>query len=92
MSQEPNYTLGGLYIFSEPSDADIYLNWNPVRDSAENIAKTPTILTDIPQGLYNITLKLPGHHDDSITVEVVGGYYSSAYGVLLPFPVPVPPT
>jgi hypothetical protein len=89
---DPEYAVGGLHIFSNPPGADIYIDYKPVRDSAGNIVKTPAILTDIPQGLHTITFKFIGYHDDIITAEVVGGYYSSVYGVLLPFPVPIPPT
>ena len=91
-STDPDYTVGGLYIFSNPPGADIYVDWSPIRDSTGNIVKAPTILTDIPQGLHTIMFKLIGYHDDIVTAEVVGGYYSSIYGILLPFPAPVPPT
>lgn len=91
-SIDPDYTVGGLYIFSNPPGADIYINYKPIIDSLGNIVKAPAILTDIPQGLYNISFKLIGYHDDIVTAEVVGGYYSSIYGILLPFPAPVPPT
>lgn len=89
---DPERIVGGLYIFSDPPGADIYIDRNPVRDSIGNIVKAPAILTDIPQGLYIITLKLIGYDDDIITATVVGGYYASIYGVLLPLPAPVPPT
>ncbi len=91
-STDPDYMVGGLYIFSNPPGADIYMDWNPVKDSAGNIVKAPAILTDIPQGLHTISFKLTGYHDDIVTTEIVGGYYSSVYGVLLPFPAPIPPT
>ncbi len=86
------YDVGGLYIFSNPPGADIYIDYKPVLDDNGNIAKAPAILTDIPQGLHTIIFKLTGHHDDVVTSQVVGGYYSSVYGILLPFPAPVPPT
>lgn len=91
-STDPDYTVGGLYIPSNPPGADIYIDWSPIRDYIGNIVKAPTILTDIPQDLHTIILKLIRYHDDIIIAEVVGGYYSSVYGVLLPFPTPVPPT
>ena len=86
------YIVGGLYIFSNPPGADIYMDWNPARDSTGNIVKAPAILTDIPQGLHTISFKLIGYHDDIVTTEIVGGHYSGVYGILLPFPSHIPPT
>lgn len=89
---DQNHTVGGLYIYSDPPGADIYIDYAPIRDATGNIATTPTILTDIPQGLHSVGFKMIGYHDDIVTTEVVGGYYASVYGILLPLPMPTPPT
>ena len=70
---------GTLIVQSTPSGAEIYLNG---KDSGH---KTPYTL-QLPQGIYNITLKLTGYKDYNKSVEVVTGAISTVSATLEKLP------
>lgn len=80
---------GTLYVNSDPSGADVYINGNPVIDN-QKIVKTPVIITDIPEGTYLIGFKIIGYIEDMVTTDVIGDHSSSVFGVLLPIQQPSP--
>ncbi len=75
---------GIIRVYSEPYGADVYLNNNPVRDQSGNIAKTPVTITDVLEGAYQVTFKMPGHLDENKTVDVTAGAWSDVTATMRP--------
>lgn len=58
-------TTGSLYVSSEPSGADIFLN------NSNTGKTTPSTLNDITEGNYSLTLKLNYYRDTTINVQII---------------------
>lgn len=69
--------VGTILIYSEPDGAEIHIDNNPVRDQSGNIVKTPATITNIPDGVRQIILTMPGYLDEMRPVDVYPGAESS---------------
>ncbi len=58
-------TTGSLYISSEPSSAEIFLNNNNTGNT------TPSTIYDLQEGSYSLTLKLNYYKDTTVNVQIV---------------------
>jgi hypothetical protein len=76
--------VGTIRIYSEPDGAEIYIDNNPVIDQSGNIVKTPVIITDVPDGIRQITFTMPGYLNEMTTVDVYQGAYSDVMARLKP--------
>ena len=55
--------LGSLKIFTEPMDADVFID-------GKYLGKSPYVLKDYPTGTYAIEAKYPGYHAKAERVEI----------------------
>ena len=64
---------GSILIDSDPQGAEIF------RDGQDQNKTTPDSLTDIDPGTYQITLKLNGYRDTTISVDVTANIQTSKF-------------
>jgi len=68
---------GSIYITSNPSDAEIWL------DGVNTFQTTPDTVKNVDEGAHNVTLKLQEYNDTTFTVNVTGGQTSVVTNVVL---------
>jgi hypothetical protein len=78
--------VGTMMLRSEPDGATVYIDGNPVLDQSENIVITPVTITDIPDGVRQVTFTMDGYFDEIIPVEVYPGEYSDTTATMRPNP------
>lgn len=71
-------TTGSIMFVSVPSGAEIFI------DGADQGARTPIQIFNIPAGKHTFTLKLAGFNDTTGEVTVTGGGTVQAYATLSP--------
>jgi hypothetical protein len=76
--------IGTIQACSEPEGAAIYIDGNPVLDQSENIVRTPVTITDIPDGVRQVTFTMDGYFDEIIPVEVYPGECSDVTATMRP--------
>lgn len=76
--------VGTIRARSEPDGANIYIDDNPVLDQSENMARTPVTITDIPDGVRQVTFTMDGYFDEIIPVEVYPGECSDVTATMRP--------
>lgn len=76
-------TTGSLQISSEPAGANVLMNGSPV-------GITPVTLPDLPAGLVQIKLTLPGYQDFNAETSVMTGQTVPVFGTLMPVVVSTP--
>lgn len=76
--------VGIIRIYSEPFGAEVYIDGNPVLDQHGQIVKTPVTVTDVPDGVRQITFKMPGQLDEMKLVDVYPGAWSDVTATMRP--------
>jgi hypothetical protein len=76
--------VGTIRVYSEPDGVNVYINDSPVRDQSGQIVKTPVIITDIPEGAYQVTFRMPGHFEEMKIVDVERGAWSEVTATMRP--------
>jgi hypothetical protein len=74
--------FGHIIANSRPRGTELYLDGEHVLDSSGQIAKTPTMIMNVPEGVHNITFSKLGFDDTTIMVIVRKGLYSDARAIL----------
>ncbi len=64
---------GRIVTETRPGRAEIYLDGEPVMDTSGNIAKTPTVIHNVPEGIHTITFSKQGYTDITIIANVLKG-------------------
>lgn len=77
-------TTGTVKVYSFPDNVEIHMDGNPIRDVSGDIAKTPSIITDIPPGAHQMTFRMPGYYDEIRLVDVQAGTQSNVYVMMKP--------
>ena len=82
LSKLAKLSLGRIVANTRPSKADIYLDGEVVMDISGEIAKTPTIIYDVYEGIHDVTFSRIGCNDITVTVNVQKGSYCHARALL----------
>lgn len=77
-----NSELGRIIANTRPARADIYLDGHIVMDTSGKIAKTPTVIHNISEGIHTMTFSRSGYNDITISINVEKGYSTHARAVL----------
>lgn len=67
---------GAIDAYSEPDGADVYIDELPILDQSGNIVTTPVTITDISDGIRQITFVMDGYFNETRSVDVDFGEYS----------------
>lgn len=73
---------GRIIVNTRPTNINIYLDGQPVLDYSGNIAKSPTIILNVSEGIHNITFSKDGYVNTTVSVIVRGGLQSEAKAIL----------
>ena len=76
-------TTGAIDVSSTPEGAELFI------DGADQNVKTPTNITDLPEGSYTIKLTLTGYQEWAVTVKIKAGqttYLSAGLKSIVPPP------
>jgi hypothetical protein len=76
--------VGTIQAFSEPEGAEIYIDGKPVLDQSENIVRTPITITDIPDGIREVTFTMDEYFEEIIPVEIYPGECSDVTATMRP--------
>lgn len=79
-----NQNTGTIRTYSEPSGANIYIDENPVLDQYGQIARTPVTITDVPNGVRQVTFRMHGHLDEMKLVDIYPGSWSDIAAKMRP--------
>ncbi len=79
-----NQNVGILRVFSEPYGAKLCIDGNPVKDPYGNSVTTPVTITDVPEGVHQVTFRMSGHLNEIKTVDITAGAYSDVYVTMRP--------
>lgn len=74
-----NMATGMVKVYSFPDNVEIHMDGNPIRDASGNIARTPSIVSDIPPGAHQMTFKMLGYYDEIRLVDIRAGMQSNVY-------------
>ena len=74
-----NMTTGTVKVYSFPENVEIHMDGNPIRDMSGDIAKTPSIVTEIPPGAHQMVFKKPGYYDEIRLVDIRAETQSNVY-------------
>lgn len=74
--------LGRIIVNSRPTGLDIYLDGKPILDGSGKIAKSPSILSNVPEGMHYVTYSKLGYDDTTITINVREGEDCDARAIL----------
>ena len=64
---------GRIIADTRPGRAEIYLDGEPVMNTSGQIARTPTVIQNVPEGIHSITFSKPGYTDITIITNVLKG-------------------
>lgn len=73
---------GRLIVNTRPGNVEIYLDGQPVLDSLGIIAKSPTIILNVSEGIHNVTFSKDGYNDITVMVNVREGFDSDVKAIL----------
>ena len=79
-----NQNVGMLRVFSEPYGAKICIDGNPVKDQLGNTVITPVTIIDVPEGVHQVTFRMPGHLKEIKTVRITPGEWSDISVTMVP--------
>lgn len=79
-----NPSVGTIRIYSEPYGADVYIDGNPVLDQSGQTVRTPVTITDVPDGIRQVTFIMPGYFNEIKLVDVYPGAYSDVTATMRP--------
>lgn len=74
---------GIVLAYSIPDGANVLLD-NNVVFSRFGIARTPAIIPEVSAGTHSITFKLSGYVENTMSVQVLQGGYTTVTGILKP--------
>lgn len=85
---EPQLWLSGktgtIRAYSIPDGADVFIYKNPVLDQSGNVATTPVMITDVPDGIRQVTFVMDGYFNETEFVDVDFGEYSDVMVTMRP--------
>jgi hypothetical protein len=73
---------GRLIVNTRPIDLEIYLDGQPVTDSLGRMAKSPTMILNVSEGIHNVTFIKDGYNSTTVTVNVQEGTDSDVRAIL----------
>ncbi len=73
---------GYIVANTRPYGADIYIDGQPIYDTIGSIIRTPTLISNIVEGLHSLTFRKIGFDDITVMLNVTEGLYSDV-GVML---------
>jgi len=73
---------GKLIVNTRPGNVEIYLDGQPVLDSSGRIAKAPTMILNVTEGIHNVTLNKDGYDTITVMVDVQEGLDSDVKAIL----------
>ena len=74
--------FGKIIANTRPSNVEIYLDGMPILDSEGQIAKTPTIILNVSEGVHNVTFSKDGYDNTTVMVTVREGLDTDARAIL----------
>ena len=74
---------GTILVYSIPAGAQVLVDGSP-QYSIFGIARTPSIIHEIPAGTRNVTFVLPGYENVSISTDVPQEGYSTVTAIMPP--------
>lgn len=74
--------LGRIIANTRPGRADIYLDGDIVMDTSGRIAKTPTVVHNVSEGMHTLTFSKAGYNDITLSVNIVRGSDCHARAIL----------
>ena len=74
---------GIIMAYSIPDGAQVFIDGVP-QPTRFGIARTPTLIPEVPAGIRNVTFTLSGYSSDTKTINVPQGGYATVYGILHP--------
>lgn len=74
---------GIILAYSIPDGAQVLIDGS-IAFTNFGPARTPAIIDQVPAGMHNITFRLPGYTDLTMTGVVPQGGYHSATAILVP--------
>lgn len=74
--------FGKIIANTRPNNVEIYLDGIPILDSEGQIAKTPTIILNVSEGVHNVTFSKSGFDSTTIMVNVREGLDTDARAIL----------
>lgn len=74
--------FGRLIVNTRPVNVEIYLDGQPILDSLGNIAKTPTMILNVTEGIHNVTFSKDGYGNITVMVNVQEGFDSDVKAIL----------
>jgi hypothetical protein len=74
---------GTVLAYSVPDGAEILIDNAPV-SSRFGAARTPAIIPEVAGGTHNITFRLNGYAEKTMTVEIQQGGYATITAILSP--------
>lgn len=74
--------FGRLIVNTRPGNVEIYLDGQPVLDSSGRIAKSPTMILNVSEGIHNVTFSKDGYDNTTVMVNVQEGFDSDVKAIL----------
>ena len=74
--------FGRIIANTRPNNIEIYLDGMPVLDSDGQIARTPTIILNVSEGIHNVTFSKLGYDTTTVMVNVQECLYCYARAIL----------
>lgn len=74
--------FGRLIVNTRPGNVEIYMDGQPILDSLGRIAKSPTMILNVSEGIHNITFSKDGYDNTTVTVNVQEGFDSDVKAIL----------
>ncbi len=74
--------FGRLIVNTRPGNVEIYMDGQPVLDSLGRIAKSPTMILNVSEGIHNITFSKDGFDNTTVMVNVQEGFDSDVKAIL----------
>lgn len=74
--------FGRIVANTRPGNVDIYLDGQPVLDSLGRIAKTPTMILNVSEGIHSVTFSKDGYDSTTIMVNIKEGLDSDVKAML----------
>lgn len=74
---------GMILAYSVPDGAQVFIDGS-VASSIFGIARTPAIIREVSAGTRNVTFRLPGYKEITVSTEVPQGGASTVTAILIP--------
>ena len=73
---------GTILAYSVPDGADVFVDGIRVPSKFGGIARTPAVIPEVSADKHNITFRLDGYDEETISVDVSQGGYSTVTAIL----------